>query len=126
MTPEIRETKLMELLIKIVDSEEFPAAIRLEARELLTPWQRGDFLVGRVAKKCDHKTQEEYRVCNQCSQFATIARETKALLDARKIYLDHLLGDRSQLDSAQEKMNKALERLEASVRMATLSNLWES
>jgi len=75
--------------------------------------------------QCEHKTEEEYGVCNRCTQFATIAKQSKALLDARAVYLSHLLGDRDKLDAAQEKMNAALQRLEESVKLATLSNLWD-
>ncbi len=34
----------MEILEKVVDSEEYPAAIRYDAQQLLRRWQRGEFL----------------------------------------------------------------------------------
>jgi hypothetical protein len=34
----------MEILMKVVDSEEYPAAIRYDAQQLLRRWQRGEFL----------------------------------------------------------------------------------
>lgn len=37
----------MDILTKVVDSEEYPAAIRCDALELLRRWQRGEFLPER-------------------------------------------------------------------------------
>jgi hypothetical protein len=39
----------MEILTKVVESEEYPAAIRCDAQELLRRWQRGEFLPERKA-----------------------------------------------------------------------------
>lgn len=36
--------RAMEILTKVVDSEEYPAAIRYDAQQLLRRWQRGEFL----------------------------------------------------------------------------------
>lgn len=74
---------------------------------------------------CEHKTEQEYDLCNRCTGFARIARDAKALLVARKTYLDRLLIPGADLDSAQEVMKEKTKRLEESVKFADDAKLWD-
>jgi hypothetical protein len=75
--------------------------------------------------KCEHKTEGEYAICNRCTAFERISRDAKALLVARRVYLDCLLVPGTDLDGAQEDMRILTERLEASVKLADVGNLWD-
>lgn len=75
--------------------------------------------------QCEHKTEEEYGICNRCTSFARIARDAKAMLDARKAYMDQLLVDPKMSDEKQYELQEKVKRLEQSVKFATDSNLWE-
>ena len=74
---------------------------------------------------CDHKTPEEYRVCNKCKTFSLIAHAAKRMLDARQKYMDQLMADPKMSDDAQYALQESVKRLEDEVRLATLSNLWD-
>ena len=75
--------------------------------------------------QCDHKTEEEYGVCNRCIAFGRIARDAKAMLQARKAYMDQLLVDPKASDEAQYELQERVKRLEESVKFADQANLWE-
>jgi len=75
--------------------------------------------------QCEHKTEEEYGICNRCTSFARIARDAKAMLQARKAYMDQLLVDPKMSDQAQCRMQEMVKRLEESVKFADMANLWE-
>jgi len=75
--------------------------------------------------QCDHKTEEEVGICNRCKSFARIARDAKAMLDARKVYMDKLLVDPKGSDAAQYELQDRVKRLEESVKFADLAKLWE-
>lgn len=74
---------------------------------------------------CEHKTEEEYSICNRCTAFARIARNAKALLEARKACLDALLLTPERVVEARDAMNERLKRLEDSVAFADQAKLWE-
>lgn len=74
---------------------------------------------------CDHKTEEEYGVCNRCTAFRNIAHSAKRMLDARKKYMDQLLVDPSSADEAQYALHETIKLLEQSVNLATLAKLWD-
>jgi hypothetical protein len=74
---------------------------------------------------CEHKTEEEYGICNRCTSFARIARNAKAMLDARKAFLNQLLVDPKASDDAQNELQERIKRLEESVKVATDAKLWE-
>lgn len=75
--------------------------------------------------QCDHKTEEEFGICNRCKSFARIARDAKAMLEARKAYLDQLLIDPKASDPAQYELQERIKRLEESVKFANDAKLWE-
>lgn len=75
--------------------------------------------------QCDHKTEEEYGVCNRCQAFAKIAKNAHLMLQARKKYMDQLLADPKASDAAQMALQDAVKDLERSVDSATQSNLWD-
>lgn len=75
--------------------------------------------------QCDHKTEEEVGICNRCKGFARIARDAKAMLEARAVYLSRLLTPHLGLDEAQAVMTEKVKRLEESVKFADLAQLWE-
>lgn len=75
--------------------------------------------------QCDHKTEEEYGICNRCTVFGRIARDAKAMLEARKAYMDQLLVDPKASDEMQYQLQEKVKRLEESVKFANDSNLWE-
>lgn len=75
--------------------------------------------------QCDHKTSEEYGICNRCSAFARIARNAKAMLEARQAYMNQLLIDPKASDEAQQQLQERVKRLEESVKFADDARLWE-
>lgn len=75
--------------------------------------------------QCDHKTSEEYGICNRCSSFARIARNAKAMLEARQAYMNQLLIDPKASDEAQQQLQERVKRLEESVKFADDARLWE-
>jgi hypothetical protein len=75
--------------------------------------------------QCEHKTEAEYGICNRCKSFARIARDAKAVLEARKAYMDQLLIDPKASDPAQEALQERLKRLEESVKFADMAKLWD-
>lgn len=74
---------------------------------------------------CDHKTHEEYGVCNRCTAFRNIAYSAKRMLDARKKYMDQLLVHHSLADEAQYELQETVKLLEQSINLATLAKLWD-
>jgi hypothetical protein len=74
---------------------------------------------------CDHKTQEEYAVCNRCTAFATIAKGARVLLQARKALMDCLLESPNRMDEFQGKVQEAVRLLEKSVKFADDAKLWD-
>lgn len=74
---------------------------------------------------CEHKTEEEYGICNRCTTFARIARDAKAMLEARKAFMNQLLSDPKASDPAQNELQERIKRLEESVQFATDAKLWE-
>jgi hypothetical protein len=75
--------------------------------------------------QCEHKTEEEYGICNRCTAFARIARDAKAMLSTRKAYMDLLLVDPKATDELQYQLTEKVKRLEESVKFADMANLWE-
>ena len=75
--------------------------------------------------QCDHKTEEEYGVCNRCKAFARIARDAKAFLEARKTCLDALLLEPEKVGSLRDAVGERLRRLEDSVGFAEQAKLWD-
>jgi len=75
--------------------------------------------------QCEHKTEEEYGICTRCTSFARIARDAKAMLQARKAYMDQLLVDPKMSDEKQYELQEKVKRLEQSVKLADDANLWE-
>lgn len=74
---------------------------------------------------CDHKTEAEVGICNRCTSFARIARDAKAMLKARKAFMDQLLADPKASDPAQQELHERIQRLEQSVKFADDARLWE-
>lgn len=74
---------------------------------------------------CEHKTSEEYDLCNRCTTFARIARDAKALIEARKVYVSKLLTPHDGMDVALAMMTEKLVRLEESVKFADNAKLWD-
>jgi len=74
---------------------------------------------------CEHKTEEEYGVCNRCTTFARIARDAKALIESRKVYVSKLLTPHDGLEGALAVMTEKLTKLEESVKFADNMKLWD-
>jgi len=75
--------------------------------------------------QCEHKTEEEYSICNRCTGFARIARDAKAMLEARQAFMDQLLVNPKMSDEKQEDLQEKIKRLERSVKFADDAKLWE-
>ncbi len=69
----------MEILMKIVDSEKYPIAVRCDAQELLRRWQRGEYLKqperqsgldahGNIESglRCSNSGCDELATCKKC------------------------------------------------------------
>jgi len=75
--------------------------------------------------RCEHKTEEEYGLCNRCRAFERIARDARKLLQVRRTYLDALLVPSAPRDEMQEALSEATKRLEESVKFAEDHKLWD-
>lgn len=75
--------------------------------------------------QCEHKTEEEYGVCNRCTAFARIAKDAKRMIEKRKAYMEQLLISAAASDEAQYELGDAVKELERSVKFADDANLWD-
>lgn len=74
---------------------------------------------------CEHKTEAELDLCNRCTAYARIARDAKALVESRKVYVSKLLTPHDGMEQALAVMTEKLARLEDSVKFADLAKLWD-
>lgn len=75
--------------------------------------------------QCEHKTEEEYGVCNRCSAMRRIAVCAKKMLDARKEYMAQLLVSAKDADELQYSLQDRVKDLEREVNEASILGLWD-